>query len=142
MSTFSISELAVLGGVNRRTVRYYVQRGLIPAPTGVGRGSHYTQEHLDALLRVKRLQQEGASLEAIAGEKHDSELAPSSPGSRQPAAVALPFRQRAWRRIEIGDGVELHVEDRHNLDPASLARAVAALRAALTEPRGGPGPDA
>jgi len=32
---FSVGELAELGGVSRRTVRYYVQEGLIPAPLGL-----------------------------------------------------------------------------------------------------------
>lgn len=138
MSTFNILELADLGGVNRRTVRYYVQRGLIPPPTGVGRGRHYTQEHLDVLRRVKRLQEKGARLEEIAEGKGDSELATSHP--RSPAATLLGagFTQRGWRRIEVAAGVELHVEDRRDLDATGLARAVAALRAALTAKRGGP----
>ena len=29
---YDIDELADLGGVSRRTVRYYVQEGLLPAP--------------------------------------------------------------------------------------------------------------
>lgn len=33
--------MAELGGVSRRTVRYYVQEGLLSAPLGVGRGRHY-----------------------------------------------------------------------------------------------------
>ena len=37
---YNIDELADLGGVSRRTVRYYVQEGLLPAPLGVGRGRH------------------------------------------------------------------------------------------------------
>ena len=141
-NTFSISELADLGGVNRRTVRYYVQRGLIPPPTGIGRGKHYTAAHLDALVRVKRLQQEGATLDAIAHGKRDSELVPSSPRSPLIANLSpAPFSQRGWQRIEIADGVELHVQDRRNLDRASLARSVAALRVALTSPSGAPQPD-
>jgi len=35
---YSVGELADLGGVSRRTVRYYVQEGLLPTPLGVGRG--------------------------------------------------------------------------------------------------------
>ena len=46
-----------LGGVSRRTVRYYIQRGLLAAPTGVGRGRHYTQGHLDTLIRIRELQE-------------------------------------------------------------------------------------
>ncbi|MBA2355458.1 MAG: MerR family DNA-binding transcriptional regulator, partial [Acidobacteria bacterium] len=38
---YAIGDLAALGGVSRRTVRYYVQGGLIPPPEGLGRGNHY-----------------------------------------------------------------------------------------------------
>jgi hypothetical protein len=38
----SIGELADATGVSRRTVRFYVQRGLIDPPVGLGRASHYT----------------------------------------------------------------------------------------------------
>ncbi len=61
---YGIAELADLGGVSRRTVRYYVQEGLLPAPLGVGRGRHYGPAHLAQLLRVKALQEEDRSLTA------------------------------------------------------------------------------
>ena len=64
---YSIGELADLGGVSRRTVRYYVQRGLLEAPTGLGRGRHYTRRHLDTLTRVRKLQEAGYGLAEIAG---------------------------------------------------------------------------
>ena len=62
---YNIDELADLGGVSRRTVRYYVQEGLLPAPLGVGRGRHYDQSHLDRLLEVKAQQEAGRSLDDI-----------------------------------------------------------------------------
>jgi len=62
---FSIEELATKAGVSRRTVRYYVQRGLLPAPYGLGRGRHYGEEHLAALLQAKMLQERGVDLEGI-----------------------------------------------------------------------------
>jgi DNA-binding transcriptional MerR regulator len=37
---YAIGDLAELAGVSRRTIRYYVQEGLVPAPLGLGRGSH------------------------------------------------------------------------------------------------------
>ena len=33
---YAIGELADLGGISRRTVRYYVQEGLLPPPRGLG----------------------------------------------------------------------------------------------------------
>jgi DNA-binding transcriptional MerR regulator len=62
---YAIGDLARLAGVSRRTVRYYVQEGLIPAPHGVGRGNHYGPEHLDQILRVKAMQESGRTLDDI-----------------------------------------------------------------------------
>ena len=62
---YSIQDLADLADVSRRTVRYYVQEGLIPAPLGVGRGPHYAQAHLQRLLQVKELQSSGCTLDEI-----------------------------------------------------------------------------
>ena len=63
---YAVGDLAELGVVSRRTVRYYVQEGLIPPPFGVGRGNHYGREHLDRLLRVKAMQEAGQTLESKA----------------------------------------------------------------------------
>lgn len=62
---YSIKELSELGGVSRRTIRYYVQRGLLPTPTGTGRGKHYTQRHLELLIEIRRRQEAGDSLSTI-----------------------------------------------------------------------------
>jgi len=107
---YGIQELASLGGVSRRTVRYYIQEGLIPPPLGLGRGDHYTSAHLEALVRVRTLQEQGQTIaeirQALAG--------PKSP----PAAAEMPAR-RAWIRVELAPGVELHVSTAHRLPPPS-----------------------
>jgi DNA-binding transcriptional MerR regulator len=101
---FSIDELADLGGVSRRTVRFYVHEGLLPPPLGVGRGSHYGQAHLDRLLHVKAEQEAGHSLDDIRAGRR-----PSSPGLRREAAAPQVIGRSAWRRLELSPGVELHV---------------------------------
>ncbi len=115
---YSIGELAELGGVSRRTVRYYVQRGLLAAPTGLGRGRHYTQRHLDDLIRVRRLQEAGHGLAEIAArvarpvaESGVRQAVPArdSAGGRDSAPGGT--RYSSWTRIEIADGVELHLRD-------------------------------
>ena len=107
---FGIDELADFGGVSRRTVRYYVQEGLLPAPLGVGRGRHYDQSHLDRLLRVKALQEVGRSLDEIRALLHPPAL-PSTRLGIAPAASVFPppIPRSAWRRLELAPGVELHV---------------------------------
>lgn len=104
-SRFAIGDLADLGGVSRRTVRYYVQEGLLPVPYGVGRGNHYGREHLDQLLRVKALQEAGRTLDEIR-EALDGRAAR---GSTPRHAEAEPPARTVWRRVTLAPGVELHV---------------------------------
>ena len=100
-------ELADRAGVSRRTVRYYVQRGLLPAPMGIGRGAHYTAAHLERLLQIRALQGEGVPLDEIAERLDDRTVAP--PG-------ATPSAQSMWTRVQLADGVELHLAGRRLSD--------------------------
>lgn len=102
---YAIGDLARLGGVTRRTVRYYVQEGLIPPPLGVGRGNHYGPEHLERLLRVKGMQEAGRTLDEIRREGAGH----PAPRKSARAAEALAPARSLWRRIALAPGVELHV---------------------------------
>jgi DNA-binding transcriptional MerR regulator len=114
---YAVGELADLGGVSRRTVRYYVQEGLIPAPLGVGRGDHYGREHLDRLLQVKALQEAGRTLDEIRQLLDVGAVSTM----RAAAAVARPLPREVWRRVTVAPGVELHVSDNVRLpSPARL----------------------
>jgi len=83
---YGVEELAERAGVTRRTVRYYVQRELLPPPRGLGRGKHYTEAHLATLVRIKELQEAGVPLDEIAARLQGREPA------RPPAGTALPGR--------------------------------------------------
>ena len=99
---FSIQDLADLADVSRRTVRYYVQEGLLPSPLGIGRGRHYGRAHLDRLLQVKALQASGRTLGDIRGG--------SDPSAHTTASRLAAAPQRTvWRRLALAPGVELHV---------------------------------
>lgn len=52
--TLSLQELADLTGTEPRTIRSYVERGVIPGPETMGRGARYPREALDR-LRVFQL---------------------------------------------------------------------------------------
>jgi DNA-binding transcriptional MerR regulator len=126
---YAIGDLADLGGVSRRTVRYYVQEGLLPTPFGIGRGNHYGPEHLDQLLRVRSLQEAGHTLDeirrALNGEDrvHVQALR-AAPFSEQ----GLPARE-VWRRLTLAPGVELHVAGGVGLpSPGKLAELVSWCR--------------
>lgn len=62
---FDLAELSDRGGVSQRTVRYYIQQGLLPSPETRGPGAHYTTEHLDRLRLIRRLQKEHLPLAEI-----------------------------------------------------------------------------
>lgn len=110
-AAYGIEELADLGGVSRRTVRFYVQEGLIPQPLGLGRGRHYGPEHLDRLLRVKEMQERGLTLAEIHSRF-------SGGGAKVRAPLARPKPPRtAWVRLELLPGVELHVSSAWKLPP-------------------------
>jgi DNA-binding transcriptional MerR regulator len=128
---YAIGDLAELGGVSRRTVRYYVQEGLLPPPFGVGRGNHYGPEHLDRLLRVKSMQEAGETLDgiraALEGKRaHRQQV--------QPAAEESPLHRTAWRRIQLASGVELHLAASARLPSEGRLQELAAwCRQHLTE---------
>ena len=121
-AAYAIGDLAALGGVSRRTVRYYVQEGLIPPPLGVGRGNHYTAEHLERLLRVKAMQDAGRTLEEIR-RAFAAPRTRTKAGEVVPAEPAIP--RTLWRRILLTSGVELHVAGTVRLPPGPRLRELA-----------------
>lgn len=64
--SYRLQELAEVCGVKPRTIRYYVQRGLLPAPTFRGPETAYDQDHLYRLQAIRHLQERFWSLDAIA----------------------------------------------------------------------------
>jgi DNA-binding transcriptional MerR regulator len=108
-----------------RAVRFYVANGLIDRPEGTGTSAIYHYRHLLQLLAIKIRQREGQSLETIKREMRDSagdalerrvatSLAPAL-ANGAPAAAAVrdgaPAEPAGWRRLAVGDGIELHVRD-------------------------------
>ena len=124
-----IDELAERGGVTRRTVRYYVSSGLLPAP---GSGAAYGQEHLDALTAIKRLQSEGLSLRAI-GER----LAGSAPAAG--ASPLVPAVEAPDAELPASDSAEpIGVANLSIAEPdprESAAAELHHLRMAFAAPR-------
>jgi DNA-binding transcriptional MerR regulator len=64
-NSYKLDELAAEAGVSPRTVRYYVQRGLLPAPEFKGKDTAYGKEHLLRLLAVKQMQAAHMPLDEI-----------------------------------------------------------------------------
>ena len=95
--SYTIEELAEMTGLNRRTIRFYVQEGLLEPPAGRGRGGFYYDSHLERLRQIKHLQEKGLSLAAIKGlPEHTAEL----PEAEQ---------RDVWIRYRVVPGFEINV---------------------------------
>lgn len=60
-----LTELSARADVSPRTIRYYIQQGLLPTPESRGPGAHYGQEHVDRLKLIKGMQREHLPLNEI-----------------------------------------------------------------------------
>ena len=62
---YKVSELADKAGVTKRTIHYYISKGLLLPPEGSGVNSVYNDEHLERILLIKKLQSEYMPLNKI-----------------------------------------------------------------------------
>lgn len=62
---YKVSELADKAGVTKRTIHYYISKGLLLPPEGNGVNSLYNDEHLERILLIKKLQSEYMPLNKI-----------------------------------------------------------------------------
>ena len=108
--TFTIDELSALVEMTKRTIRYYIQNGLVDRPEGIGKGAYYTHAHLEQLLAIRKWKDAGLSLERIQellsedGRDEESGKPIPPPRARKPGALEV------WSHLLIDDGIELHIE--------------------------------
>jgi DNA-binding transcriptional MerR regulator len=137
---WKLAELAAEAGVSPRTVRYYVQRGLLPAPPFRGPDTVYGEEHLLRLKAIRALQARFLPLDAIQAELAGLEpealralasAPPAEPPAPSPAAsarrAAPPLPVTRWQRWELAPGLELHLADSADTKTRALAERVRAL---------------
>lgn len=118
---FSLEELCTLVEMNRRKIRFYIQKGMVDRPEGTGKGAYYTHRHLEQLLTVRKWKEAGLSLERIGElleeEKQEGDVSRPLPPQRPRKAGSI----EVWSHIHIADGVELHIEpQRSGLTPEQL----------------------
>jgi DNA-binding transcriptional MerR regulator len=149
---WKLAELAAEVGVSPRTVRYYVQRGLLPAPPFRGPDTVYGEEHLVRLKAIRTLQARFLPLDAIQAElqrlaldelrklaETDATAAPPRyvpsmplvnphvPIPTPPAVGVRPEVVARYQRWELAPGLELHVSEGADAKTRALAERVRAL---------------
>lgn len=86
-----------------RTVRYYIQVGLVDRPTGSTRAATYGPKHLEQLLLIKKWSSAGVSLERIR-ELLQGADAPVPPRPARPGQVEVKSH------VVLADGVEVVID--------------------------------
>jgi DNA-binding transcriptional MerR regulator len=124
---FSLEELCVLSGLPKRTVRYYIQQGLVARPVGETRAARYGRDQLAQLLEIQKWQRAGLSLERIAELLQGGAVGEVPPPRPRGAGTV-----EVWSHLVLGDGVELHVEPgRAQLSPEQVRELMRRVRDAL-----------
>jgi Ca-activated chloride channel family protein len=157
MSGYTLSELARQAGVSSRTVRYYIQRGLLHAPEFRGPDTQYDDAHVLRLRAIRVLQDAYWPLDAISSTLHgkSAEQLRAITNGKLPQRVAVavaagtvgesataptPESTRSPRRstrFSLADGLELWLDDEASASVKRLADAVRAFASDRLQTRKG-----
>lgn len=117
---FAIDELCALADIPRRTIRYYVQKGLIDRPEGVKRGAYYTKRHLEQLMAIRTWRRAGISLERIRELSTGADPRAPQPPTPAPRAGDVALHTH----VTLAPGVELVIDPRESGLNAEAVRAL------------------
>jgi DNA-binding transcriptional MerR regulator len=134
VTSMKLDELAERAGVSPRTVRYYVQRGILPAPEFRGPETAYSREHLVRLKAIRVLQERHQPLDVIqeilskCGIAEVERIAkgevPTGVDVTVPVAQPRPDPVARWARHIVVPGLEIHLQDGASPEVRALAEAL------------------
>ena len=145
---YTARSLGALCGVSERTVRYYVEEGLLPAPAARGRGANFDDSHLTRLRLIRAMQQAGNDLETIGEYLRELVQGLAETGASLESALAVGGgrnERAAWReqwsrrfgapaavhRYHVAQGVELLVDAAVTRTPMQMRQVLRLLREAF-----------
>ena len=124
---YPLADLCVLADLPIRTVRYYVQVGLVDRPEGETRAARYGAKHLEQLLLIKKWTTAGVSLDRIR-ELLQGEQAPVPP--RQKAIGSI----EVCSHLTVADGIELVIEpSRAGMSPEQVRHFIRGVMAVFAQ---------
>lgn len=126
-SSYPLADLCVLTDMAPRTIRYYVQMGLVDRPQGETRAARYSGKHLEQLLLIKKWTAAGVSLERI------RELLQGGPAP-VPARARSIGSVEVCTHLQVADGIELVIEpSRAGLTPEQVRHFIKGVMAAFAQ---------
>jgi DNA-binding transcriptional MerR regulator len=101
-TTFTLDQLSALTDLPLRTIRYYIQLGLVDRHEGDRKHARYTQKHLEQVLQVRAMADQGMPLERIKQLIHGIKTPPPPPKAAGDISVIS--------KVFIAPGVDLYIE--------------------------------
>jgi hypothetical protein len=101
-TTFTLDQISALTDLPLRTIRYYIQLGLVDRHEGDRKHARYTQKHLDQLLQVRAMADQGMPLERI--KQLINGITTPLPLLKASGDISV------ISKVFIAPGVELHIE--------------------------------
>ena len=127
---YPLAELCVLADLPPRTVRYYVQIGLVDRPQGETRAARYGTKHLEQLLLIKKWTAAGVSLERIRELLHSGQP-PVPPRERAIGSVSV------CSHLSVADGIEVVIDpQRAGLSPEAVRQFIKGVMTAFKVAQG------
>ena len=127
---YPLAELCVLADLPPRTVRYYVQIGLVDRPQGETRAARYGSTHLEQLLLIKKWTAAGVSLERIRELLHGAPP-PVPPRERAIGSVSV------CSHLSVADGIEVVIDpQRAGLSPEAVRQFIKGVMTAFKVAQG------
>lgn len=131
--SYLLADLCVLADMPPRTVRYYVQIGLVERPEGETRAARYGARHLEQLLLIKKWTAAGLSLDRI------RELLHGEPPLAPPRARAIGSVE-VRSHLMVADGVDVVIEPgRAGLSPEQVRQFIKGVMAVFAQVCGADG---
>ena len=109
---YKVSELADKAGVTKRTIHYYISKGLLLPPEGSGVNSLYNDEHLERILLIKKLQAEYMPLNKIREYILENPTEKVQKNAKEiKTKIARDEKQEIYIRENVCDIFEIHYSE-------------------------------
>lgn len=104
-NSYTLEELCEATQLDKRTVRFYIQNGVLDRPTTLGPNARYTQDHYAQIQKIKELKAKGYSLQKIKTLKEETATQPVEPlhiGLAKGVAIQIDLAEAGITAQEVG----------------------------------------
>ncbi|GLS83687.1 helix-turn-helix domain-containing protein [Paraferrimonas haliotis] len=126
-SSLTLEQLSIATDTPLRTIRFYIQKGMVDRPLGARKSARYSEKHLEQVLTIRKWQGAGMSLEAI--HRLLNEESPQQQQYPEPE----PGQVRVVSHITLCRGIDLVVDPQQSGLTSQQLRQLSSSLADLLE---------